>query len=232
MRKLGLIGGMSWAATESYYRMINSEVQRRIGPACSPPLVIESLDFCDLSRLHDEAQWAHAAEVLGAAAKRLEVAGATAILICANSMHKVFDEVQAAVEVPILHIVNPLGRAMKAAGIKSAALLGTRNVMGEDWYRDRLDDFGVELIETDEATIAMVDRIIYDELMVGRIEKASERELRTLLTKWDQRDVDAVALASTELSMLVDVEANVMPIFDSTWLHALAGVEWILGDTP
>lgn len=232
MRKLGLIGGMSWAATESYYRIINSEVQRRAGAACSPPLVIESLNFCDLRRLTDADQWANAGTTLAEAAKRLQGAGATAILICANSMHRIFDDVERAVDVPVLHIVNPLGRAMKAAGIKSAALLGTRNVMGEDWYRDRLDDYGVELVETDEATIAMVDRIIYDELMVGKVEKASEREMRTLLTKWDQRDVDAVALASTELSMLVDTEANVMPIFDSTRLHALAGVEWILGDAP
>ena len=232
MRKLGLIGGMSWAATESYYRMINVEVQRRAGPACSPPLVIESLNFCDLRRMTADAQWHNAASVLVAAARRLETAGATAILICANSMHKIFDEVQAGTDVPILHIVNPLGRAMKAAGIKSAALLGTRNVMGEDWYRDRLDDFGVELIETDDATVTMIDRIIYDELMVGTVEKASEREIRTLLTKWDQRDIDAVALASTELSALVDTEANVMPIFDSTRLHAMAGVDWILSDTP
>ena len=232
MRKLGLIGGMSWAATESYYRIINQEVQRRAGAACSPPLGIESLNFCELRRLTDAAQWVSAGTTLAAAAKRLEVGGASAILICANSMHRVFDAVEAAVGVPVLHIVNPLGRAMQAAGIKSAALLGTRNVMGEGWYRDRLDDFGVELIDTDEATIAMVDRIIYDELMAGRVEKASERELRTLLTKWDQRDIDAVALASTELSMLVDTEANVMPIFDSTYLHAMAGVEWILGDAP
>lgn len=232
MRKLGLIGGISWAATESYYRMINSEAQRRSGPACSPPLVIESLNFCDLARLSTDEQWAHATSVLTDSARRLEAAGATALLICANSMYKVADQVQAGINIPIINIVDPVGKAMKAAGIKTAALLGTRNVMSEKWYRQRIVGHGVSLAPIDEATVSMVDRIIYDELMQGRVEKSSERELKTLITKWDQQDVDAVALASTELSMLVDTEANVLPIFDSTRLHALEGVAWILGDTP
>lgn len=232
MRKLGLIGGMSWAATERYYRIINREVQRRAGPACSAPLLIDSLNFCDLMRLTTEAQWATAAAVLAASAQRLEQAGATAILICANSMYKVADDVQAAVGVPVLSIIDPVGRAMAAAGVKTAALLGTRNVMTESWYRQRIVGHGVSLLPAEEAAVSMVDRIIYDELMRGMVEPASERALRTLITQWDQRDVDAVALASTELSMLVNIESNVLPIFDSTTLHAMEGVAWILGDTP
>lgn len=232
MRKLGLIGGISWAATESYYRMINAEVQRRSGPACSPPLIIDSLNFCDLARLSSDEQWANATRVLSESAQRLEVAGATALLICANSMYKVADAVQANVDIPIINIVDPVGKAMKAAGVRTAALLGTRNVMSEKWYRQRIVGHGVSLAPIDEPTVAMVDRIIYDELMQGVVNKASERELKTLITKWDQQDVDAVVLASTELSALVDTEANVLPIFDSTRLHALEGVAWILGDTP
>ncbi len=232
MRKLGLIGGISWAATESYYRIINSEVQRRAGPGCSPPLVIESLNFCDLRRLTADEEWAKAATLLSESARRLEGAGATAILICANSMYKVADDVAAAVGVPLIDIVDPVGRAMKAAGVGTAALLGTRNVMAEPWYRQRLVGHGVSLHPADPATVEMVDRIIYDELMQGRVTRASERELKTLITKWDQQDVDAVALASTELSMLVDTQANVLPIHDSTRLHAMEGVDWILGDAP
>lgn len=232
MRKLGLIGGMSWVATERYYRMINTEVQRRAGPGCSPPLVIESLDYCDLRRLSSDEQWDRAGEVLAEAARRLEGAGATAILICANAMYKVEAVVQAAVSVPIINIVDPVGRSLKAAGVTTAALLGTRNVMAERWYRQRLVGHGVSLYPADEETVAMVDRIIYDQLMQGVVDKASERELRTLITKWDQRDVDAVVLASTELSLLVDTEANVLPIHDSTHLHAMEGVKWILGDMP
>jgi aspartate racemase len=232
MRKLGLIGGISWAATERYYRIINEEVQRRRGPTCSPPLVIESLNVCELSRLATEEEWARAAETLGAAAKRLEAAGATALLMCANAMYRVDDEVQAQIGIPLINIVDPVGRAMKADGIKTAAVLGTRNVMAERWYRQRLVSHGVSLAQPEPDDIALLDRIIYDELMRGVIDKASQREMKTLLTRYDQDDVDAIALASTELSMIVDVDANVLPIYDSTRLHAWEGVDWILGDAP
>ena len=232
MRKLGIIGGMSWAATELYYRIINEEVQRRAGGMCSAPLVIDSLNFCDLARITDDAGWARAAAVLSESAQRLEAAGATALLIGANSMHKVFDQVQAAVEIPILHIVNPVGRKMKSDGVQSAALIGTRNVMAEPWFRQRLVAHGVTLAPAEADDVAAVDRIIYDELMHGIVNKASARELKTLLTNYDQDDVDAVVLACTELAMIVDVDANVLPIYDTTRLHALDGVNWILGDAP
>lgn len=232
MRKLGLIGGMSWAATERYYALINREIQRRAGPACSAPLIIDSLNSCDMSRLTSDEQWAHATEVLSASARTLEGVGATAILICANSMYKVADAVQSAVNIPIVNIVDPVGRAMKAAGVRTAALLGTRNIMGESWYRKRLVGHGISLAPADEEQIAVVDTIIYDELMRGAINRESERAMKTLLTKFDQNDVDAVALANTELSMIVNIEANVLPIYDSTTLHAMEGVRWILGDVP
>ncbi len=232
MKKLGLIGGMSWAATERYYALINREIQRRAGPGCSAPLIIDSLNSCDMSRLTSDEQWAHAAEVLAASARTLEGAGTTAILICANSMYKVADAVQATVNIPIINIVDPVGRAMKAAGVRTAALLGTRNIMGESWYRKRLVGHGISLVPADEAQIAVVDTIIYDELMRGVINRESERAMKTLLTKFDQNDVDAVALANTELSMIVNIEANVLPIYDSTTLHAMEGVRWILGDMP
>lgn len=232
MHKLGLIGGMSWAATERYYALINREIQRRAGPGCSAPLIIDSLNSCDMSRLTSDEQWAHATDVLTASARTLEGAGATAILICANSMYKVADAVQAAVNIPIINIVDPVGRAMKAARVRTAALLGTRNIMGESWYRKRLVGHGISLVPADEAQIAVVDTIIYDELMRGVINRESERAMKTLLTKFDQNDVDAVALANTELSMIVNIEANVLPIYDSTTLHAMEGVRWILGDMP
>ncbi len=232
MKKLGLIGGMSWAATELYYRFINAEVQRRAGGMCSAPLMIDSLNFCDLSRIADDAGWANATAILTASAKQLETAGATAILICANSMHKVYDAVQADLDIPILHIVNPVGRAMKAKGVKTAALIGTRNVMAEPWYRQRLVAHGVTLVPADAGDADMLDRIIYDELMHGTVNKASVREIKTLLTEYDQADVDAVVLGCTELAMIVDTESNVLPIYDSTKLHAMEGVGWILGDAP
>ena len=232
MRKLGLIGGLSWAATESYYRLINEEVQRRAGVSCSPPLIIDSINVCDMLRLSTEAEWAMATDVLIASAQRLETAGATAILICANSMYKVADKIQAAIGIPLINIVDPVGAAMKADGIKTAAILGTSNVMGERWFRQRMVKHGVSLTPAEPDQMAMLDNIIYNELMAGEVERASERELKTLLTKFDQNDVDAVALACTELGMIIDTEANVLPIYDSTKLHAMEGVKWILGDTP
>lgn len=232
MRKLGLIGGMSWAATERYYALINREIQRRAGPTCSAPLIIDSLNACDMSRLSTDEQWAHATEVLCASARTLEGAGATAILICATSMYKVVDQVRAAISVPVLSMIDPVGLAMKADGVHTAALLGTRNVMSEPWYRQRIVRHGVSLYPAEPDVIDTVDRIIYDELMRGIVSKASEREMKTLITKWDQRDVDAVVLANTELSMIVDTEANVLPIYDSTTLHAMEGVNWILGAMP
>ncbi len=232
MRKLGLIGGMSWAATDRYYGIINRNVQRRSGGMCSAPLIIDSLNFCDLARISDDAGWAHAGEVLAESARRLEQAGATAILICANSMHKLYDVVQAAVSIPILHIVKPVGAQMKADGIKTAALVGTRNVMTEPWFRQALVGHGISLVPADGALAARIDNIIYDELMHGVVNKASAREMKTLLTNYDQAEVDAVVLACTELGMLVDIDANVLPIYDTTRLHALAGVDWILGDAP
>lgn len=232
MRKLGLIGGISWAASAQYYRILNLELQRRAGAGCSAPLVMDSLNYCDLRRLSSDAEWANATEILVASARRLEAAGASAIIICANSMYKMADAVQAAISVPLLNIVDPVGRAMRAAGVETAAILGTRNVMAERWYRQRLVSHGVSLFPADEAVVEMVDRIIYDELMQGEVTKASERELRSLITSFDQRGVDAVALASTELSLLVDTDANILPIYDSTRLHAMDGVAWMLGDMP
>lgn len=232
MRKLGLIGGMSWASTEFYYRFINKAVQKRTGGTCNAPLVIESLNFCDLARITTDEQWAHAADVLRAAAERLEAAGATAILICANSMHKLFDEVQGAVKIPVLHIVDAVGEKMKADGMHNAALIGTQNVMTGKWYRQRLVGHGVTLMPVEPEDAEKIDKIIYDELMQGKINRQAERDLKTYITNIDQADFDSVVLGCTELNMIVDTKANVLPIYDSAELHALAGVDWILTDAP
>jgi aspartate racemase len=169
------------------------------------------------------------ANVLIEAAKRLEIAGATAILICANSMHKVHDRVSEAVAVPVIHIADAVGAKMKADGIQSAALLGTANVMAENWYRQRLVKHGVTLLPAEMDDVKDLDRIIYEELMVGKISRTSERLLKTIITEIDQEGIKAVVLGCTELDMIVDTKANVLPIYDSTEIHSDAGVEWIIG---
>jgi aspartate racemase len=231
MRKLGLIGGMSWYSTALYYDRINKQVQRRSNNGlCSAPLVLENLNFCDLAKANSEQDWDNVAAVLIESAHRLQAAGATAILICANSMHKVHDRVAAAVSIPVLHIADAVGQKMKAAGVASAALIGTRNVMAENWYRQRLVKHGVTLMQAEPDDVDELDRIIYDELMLGKVVRTSERTLKTFITECDQQGIKAVVLGCTELCMIVDTKANVLPIYDSTEIHADAGVDWIMGD--
>ncbi|MDM7956209.1 aspartate/glutamate racemase family protein [Blastomonas sp.] len=230
MRKIGLIGGMSWVSTETYYRLINKEVQKRAGSLCSGPIAIESLNFCDIAQVTTPEGWDHAAERLTAAARSLEQAGATAILICANSMHKVYDRVQGAISVPILHIADCVGEKMQADGIKRAALIGTRNVMLESFYRQRLIRHGIGLLAPNMERVEEIDRIIYDELMEGRVVRESERTMKTFLTNIAKEDVEAVVLGCTELEMIIDTKANVLPIYDGTAIHAHAAVDWIMGE--
>ncbi len=230
MRKLGLIGGMSWYSTELYYARINKQVLRRTEGSCNAPLLMESLNFCDIAKANSEQDWDHVADVLIASAKRLEQAGATAILICANSMHKVHDRVAEAVGIPVTHIADAVGEKMRADGVQSAALLGTANVMAENWYRQRLVKHGVTLMPAEMDDVQDLDRIIYEELMHGQVKRDSERTLKSIITEIDQEGIKAVVLGCTELCMIVDTKANVLPIYDSTEIHADAGVDWILGE--
>ena len=229
MRKLGLIGGMSWVSTRTYYEYINRIVQQRTDPRSSAPLLIESLDFSQLYALHDEADWARATRILATSAKRLERCGATALIIGANSMHRVYDEVAAAVQVPILHIAECVGERMAADKVATAALLGTSNVMTESFYRRRLVAHGVDLLPPDLDDVEELDRIIYHELMVGKVSRDAERALKTIITVKEKEGAEAIVLACTELDMVVDVDANILPIYDSTRIHAEKAVEWILG---
>ena len=229
MRKLGLIGGMSWLSTRSYYERINQLVQARAGMRSSAPLLIESLDFTDLSRLSTANEWKRAANVLADSAKRLEKAGATAIIIGANSMHKVFDQVAETVKVPVIHIADCVADKLAADGIKKAGLIGTRNVMLESFYRQKLIARDIELLPPEMAFDERLDRIIYDELLLGKATRQSERELQTIITNLEQDGAEAVVLGCTELEMVVDVDANVMPIYDCTRIHAEAAVDWIMG---
>ena len=230
MRKIGLIGGMSWLSTQTYYGHINKQVQARAGGRASAPMLIESLDFSNMARLSTAEEWKAAGEVLAASAQRLEAAGATAVLIGANSMHKVFETVAGAVKVPVIHIAECVATKMAADGVKKAALIGTRNVMVESFYRQKLIQRDIELLPPEMKFVDTLDRIIYDELLLGKASRQAERELKTILTNLEQDGAEAVVLGCTELDMVVDVDANVLPIYDCTRIHAEAAVDWILGD--
>jgi aspartate racemase len=229
LRKLGLIGGMSWYSTRTYYERINRGVQARAGNRASAPLLIESLDFSDLVRLSSAEDWARAADVIGDSAQRLEAAGATALLIGANSMHKTYASVASQVGVPIIHIAECVGKRMEQDGIRRAALIGTRNVMVESFYRQKLIAHDVELLPPEMAFVDTLDRIIYEELVVGKASRQAERELKTIITNLAQDGAEAIVLGCTELEMIVDTDANVLPIYDCTGIHAEAAVDWIMG---
>ncbi len=228
MRKLGLIGGMSWVSTGMYYERINRIVQKRAAPMASAPMLIESLDFCQLYAIREDKDWKRASQVLCDCAQRLEGAGAEGLIIGANSMHKLYDDIAAAVEIPILHIAEYVGLALKRAGHKSAALIGTRNVMTESFYRKRLVAHGIDLLPPNMANVEMLDKIIYDELMVGKVTRDAERAMKTIITNKAQEGAEAIVLASTELALVVDVDANVLPVFDSTRIHCEAAANWVL----
>ena len=228
MRKLGLIGGMSWVSTQRYYNRINTVVQRMRGAPASAPILVESVDFSTVYRLQSKEDWERGTAVLVDSAKRLADAGAGMIIIGANSMHKAYRDVQAAVDIDVLHIAECVGRRLKADRIERAALIGTRNVMTESFYRRRLVAHDVDLLPPEMDDVEELDRIIYEELMVGNARKDSERSLRTMFTGYERNGAQAVVLACTELEMIVDVDANVLPIYDCMRIHADAAAQWIM----
>lgn len=220
---------MSWVSTGMYYDRINRIIQKRVAPMASAPLLIESLDFTQLHGLDTPEDWTRATQVLTDSAKRLQDAGAEALLIGANSMHKVYREVDAQVDLEIIHIAECVGRKLKASGIKTVALIGTRNVMTEGFYRRRLVSHGIDLLPPDMANVEALDEIIYNQLMVGKVKRDSERILKTIITNKERDGAQAIVLACTELDLIVDTSANVLPVFDSTVIHCEAAADWILG---
>lgn len=230
MKKFGLIGGMSWSSTARYYQIINEGVARRLGNLHSAPLIIESLDFAEVVRCTTAEDWDAAATKMIAAAQRLEAAGAQGLAICANSMYTVYDRITANVTIPVLHIADAVGKQMRSDGIKSAALIGTSNVMAEKFYRQRLVAHGISLSPPDMALAARIDRIVYDELLLGKATGEAKRFMKSELTGIAKNHAQAAVLACTELEAIVDVRANVLPIYDSAPIHAEAALEFILSE--
>lgn len=228
MRKLGLIGGMSWISTRAYYERINQLVQKRVPPMAGPPLLLESLDYSQVYQAKQAEDWDKVAVILVDSARRLEGAGAEGLVIAANAMHKVYDRVAEAVSIPVLHIADSVGRAMQEAKCESAALLGTRYVMTESFYRQRLVAHGVDLLPPNPDDVEMVDGIIYKELMLGRVTRDAERALKTIITMKEKEGAEAIVLACAELELVVDAAANVLPVFDSTTIHCKEIADWII----
>lgn len=227
MRKLGLIGGTSWHSTAMYYEQINKGVAKKLGGFASAPLVVESLNLADVAPLQLAGRWDEVAEIFTAAAKRLQASGAEGLIICSNTGHKVAAEVTAAVGIPLLHMGDVVGERLAADGVKRAGFLGTRFTVSEPFIRERIEGRGVALASPAPATAQEIDRVIFEELAKGQVTRNSQRRLKTCLTEMAQARQQAVVLACTELVLLVDPVANVLPVYDTTALHAKAAVEWI-----
>ena len=228
MRKLGMIGGTSWFSTAMYYEQINKAVARARGGLTSAPLVIESLDLAPIAAAELSGDWDKVGEIVAGAAARLEAAGAQGLILCSNTTHKVAPAVEAAVRIPLLHIADVTAERLAADGVHKAGLIGTRFTMGEGFFRDRIEARGIALSLPDPGTSAEIDRIIFEELAKGQVSRNSQRLLKTCLTEMGKARQQAVILGCTELVLLVDPGANVIPVYDTTALHAAAAARWIL----
>ena len=230
MRKLGIIGGTSWSSTALYYEHINRGVAQKLGGLHSARLTVESIDFEDLLALEHAGDWDGVAKLNIEAAQRLQAAGAEGVIMACNTTHKVYDAVAKNVDVPVLHIADAVGDKLVADRISRVALFGTRFTMTETYIRSRLEARGIALAPIAPEWIAEVDRIIFQELAAGRVVRDSQRKLKTLITEVAKQKVQAVVLGCTELVMAVDTRANLIPVYDTTAIHARAAVDWMLAE--
>lgn len=232
MKTIGLIGGMSWESTVTYYRQINEAIKQRLGGLHSAKIVLYSVDFHEIERLQHAGDWQGAGRVLADAARALETAGADFVVVCTNTMHKIAPAIEEAVRIPLLHIADATAEAVKAAGVSTVGLLGTGFTMEQAFYKDRLRDrHGLEVLVPDADDRAIVHRVIYDELCLGTIRDTSRAEYRRIIAGLVARGAQAVILGCTEISLLVGPQDAAVPLFDTTAIHAQAAVEQALASS-
>lgn len=230
MKKLGIIGGTSWNSTALYYDHINRAVAQRLGGLHSAKLLIESFDFADYAAFHASDDWDHANAMVVETADRLKAAGAEGLLLASNTMHKAAGAVAAATGLPIVDIRQATADRLVEDRRTRVAILGTRFTMTEPFAREKLEQVGIVVHQVSDDWVGEVDRIIYDELAAGRVVRDSQRKLKTLITELGKQKVQAIVLGCTELVLAVDVRANVLPVYDTTAIHARAAVDWMLED--
>lgn len=230
MKTLGLIGGMSWESTVPYYQIINEIVKNKLGGLHSARLILYSVEFAEIEEMQSAGQWDTVAEVLGDAARKLEACGADYIVICTNTMHKVAPQIQRMISVPVIHIADATAEVLKQDGIRRIALLGTRYTMTQDFYKQRLIDQGFEVMIPEEKDIEPVNRIIFEELCVGEIKDESRKEYQRIIQDLKDRGAEGVILGCTEIGMLIKPEDSVLPVYDTTLIHAQAAAEAALAE--
>jgi len=232
IKTLGLIGGMSWESTVPYYQHINQTVKARLGGLHSAKLILYSVDFHEVEHLQASDQWDAAGALLADVAHKLEVAGADALVLCTNTMHKVADAITAAVRIPLLHIADPTALAVKQAGFDTVGLLGTRFTMEQDFYRSRLEkNHSLTVLTPPPAERDRVHQIIYDELCLGEVRQASRQTYQRIIAHLQAQGAQAIILGCTEIALLVRPQDAALPLFDTTALHASSAAQWALTDT-
>lgn len=230
MKTIGLIGGMSWESTTSYYQIINEAIKRELGGLHSAKILLYSVDFAEIEHYQAVGDWDKSAQVLADIAQRLEQAGADFIVICTNTMHKVAPQIQKKIAIPILHIAQATAQALVDDGIRKVGLLGTKYTMTQDFYKEKLLESGLEVLIPDQAGIADVNRIIYDELCLGDIRESSKQTYLTVIDDLKNAGAEAVILGCTEIGLLVKQSDIALPLYDTTVIHAekaaKMGIEW------
>jgi len=230
MKTIGLVGGMSWESTLEYYRVINQSTKERLGGFHSAKVVLYSVDFAEVESQQHEGRWDDLTRLMIDAAQRVERAGAEVLVICTNTMHKMADDVQGKIRIPILHIVDAAAEAIKSRSIKKVGLLGTRFTMEQDFYKQRLiRNHGLEVIIPEEKEREAIHHILYNELCLGEIKEPSKRTFRAIIAGLESRGAQGIILGCTEIPLLVSQEDYKIPIFDTTTLHAWAAVDFALG---
>ncbi len=231
MKTIGLLGGMSWESTLTYYQAINRAVSERLGQLHSAKIILNSVDFHEIEQLQASGDWHRAGQILASAAKSIDAAGADCILICTNTMHKVAEQVTNATPLPLLHIAEATGRKLKQDGIKKVALLGTNFTMEQDFYKQKLiDDFDLSVIIPDRDQRSVIHSVIYEELCLGKVVSESKSAYLEIIDSLVAEGAEAVILGCTEIGLLVSGQDCDIPLYDTTMIHALAAVDFALSE--
>lgn len=229
MKTIGLIGGMSWESSMEYYRIINETTRAKLGGLHSAKSIMVSVDFAEIEILQHQGKWTEAAHILIESAKRLENGGADFIVLCTNTMHKVADDIQGNVNIPLLHIADATAQLVKQAGIQKIGLLGTRFTMEQEFYKGRLSQkYGLSVNVPNAQQREIVHRVIYDELVLGKIEQNSKEQYLDIIGQMINQGAEGVILGCTEIGLLIHEQDSQVPLFDTTRIHAEAAVEYSL----
>lgn len=220
MKTIGLIGGMSWESTIPYYSIINEYVREKLGGLHSAKIVLISVEFDEIEKCQSSGDWRKSADVLSDAAIKLEKIGADFILICTNTMHKVYAQIQESVSVPVIHIADATADKLKESGVKRVGLLGTRYTMTEDFYKSRWIERGFDVLIPNNKDIEFVNKVIFDQLCIGNIREESQREFSRIIFEMKENGAEAVILGCTEIGLLIKQENSILPVYDTTFIHA------------